>query len=210
MRIQAYQESYLNNARVTLASLFDYAINDCSYEPNEFSMHFLISGIAKQFSKGNPKYISGKSGVELGIEIMESVWQREFYVCPKIRTYRTKEYWAGWALAYFQWTTSKTFDEIFDRISLKEIIQMYNPYHESDISKFVEYLTAIYFSKETNLRKIRRRNKLTQESLAELSTINLRSIQMYEQRNNDINKSQSVTLFNLSKILNCQMEDLLE
>lgn len=38
----------------------------------------------------------------------------------------------------------------------------------------------------------------------------IRSIQMYEQRNNDINKAQVDILFRLSKTLGCKIEDLLE
>ena len=38
----------------------------------------------------------------------------------------------------------------------------------------------------------------------------LRSIQMYEQRNNDIDKAQGHTLYKLSLALGCEIEDLLE
>lgn len=37
-----------------------------------------------------------------------------------------------------------------------------------------------------------------------------RSIQMYEQRRNDINKAQAETLYKLSRILGCNIEDSLE
>lgn len=38
----------------------------------------------------------------------------------------------------------------------------------------------------------------------------LRSIQMYEQRRNDINKAQVETLYKLARVLGCNIEDLLE
>jgi len=35
-------------------------------------------------------------------------------------------------------------------------------------------------------------------------------IQLYEQRQNDINKAQAGTLLNLTKALGCEMQDLME
>ncbi|CDD35633.1 putative helix-turn-helix protein [Roseburia sp. CAG:309] len=42
------------------------------------------------------------------------------------------------------------------------------------------------------------------------SNVSLRSIQMYEQRNKDINKASVDTVYRLSKTLGCTMEDLIE
>ncbi len=50
----------------------------------------------------------------------------------------------------------------------------------------------------------------TQAELAERSGVGLRSIQMYEQRNKDINKANADTLYRLAKVLGCAMEDLIE
>ena len=36
------------------------------------------------------------------------------------------------------------------------------------------------------------------------------SIQMYEQRVNDIDKAQAQTIYKLSRVIGCSMEDLLE
>lgn len=63
---------------------------------------------------------------------------------------------------------------------------------------------------ETNLKRIRKIYGCSQKKLAEMSGVSLRSIQMYEQRNKDINKAQSESLYRLAKALGCKMEDLLE
>lgn len=63
---------------------------------------------------------------------------------------------------------------------------------------------------ETNLKRIRTAYGYSQRGLAEMSGVSLRSIQMYEQRNKDINKAQSESLHRLAKALGCTMEDLLE
>lgn len=50
---------------------------------------------------------------------------------------------------------------------------------------------------------------LSQSKLAKLADVKLRSIQMYEQRKNDINKAQGETLYKLAKVLICNIEYLL-
>ncbi len=65
-------------------------------------------------------------------------------------------------------------------------------------------------SSETKLKLIRTAKGYSQKQLAELSGVSLRSIQMYEQRQKDVNKAQSDSLFRLAKALGCTMEDLLE
>lgn len=54
----------------------------------------------------------------------------------------------------------------------------------------------------------RRGGKRTQ--LARASGVGLRSIQMYEQRQKDINRAQGLTLYALARALRCRMEGLLE
>lgn len=65
-------------------------------------------------------------------------------------------------------------------------------------------------NRETNLKRIRSAYGCSQSQLAAMSGVSLRSIQMYEQRNKDINKSQAITLMSLARALGCRMEDLLE
>ena len=55
-----------------------------------------------------------------------------------------------------------------------------------------------------------RYNINTQKELSEASGVKLRMIQLYEQRENDINKARAGTLYDLSKALGCDMEDLME
>ena len=60
------------------------------------------------------------------------------------------------------------------------------------------------------MKRIRTAYGCTQAELAKRSGVSLRSIQMYEQRNKDINKASAETLLRLSKVLGCTMEDLME
>lgn len=51
---------------------------------------------------------------------------------------------------------------------------------------------------------------LTQRLLAEQAGVSLRQIQLFKQRERDINKCQGQTLQNLARVLCCRVEDLLE
>lgn len=84
--------------------------------------------------------------------------------------------------------------------------------HEADVTKFVDVMDSLIkeFFSTTNLKRIRLSYGCTQAELAENSGVSLRSIQMYEQRNKDINKASADTLFCIAKTLGCSIEDLLE
>ena len=63
---------------------------------------------------------------------------------------------------------------------------------------------------ETNLKLLRQQNGLSQKQLAESSSVPLRTLQQYEQRQKNINKAQAEYLDMLSKALNCSIEQLIE
>ncbi len=87
---------------------------------------------------------------------------------------------------------------------------MYNPLHEASMEKFVEVANSIVFQKETNLARYRKTANLSQRDLARYSQVSLRAIQLYEQRQLDINMAPAIKLFQLSRVLGCHVEDLLE
>ena len=63
---------------------------------------------------------------------------------------------------------------------------------------------------ENKLKKIRTNKGLSQGGLATLTSVNVRTIQKYEQGERDINKASGETLYKLAKALNCNIEDLLD
>ena len=210
--IHAYNELYLSDAQTFLAKAFDYALNDCGQKPDWFGPVFARSSICKQFEIGSPAVISGKAGEESIRALLESIIPGEEFPSASFSQDRSPAYWAGWALAYYQWFTAKRFKDIFIRVPLSEILSMYKLYHEMDLTNFVEDLDARYDSVvlETKLKKIRESRGLSQTQLAELSGVTKRSIQLYEQKVNDIDKAQGQTLYKLSRVLGCNIEDLLE
>lgn len=52
MKIYSYDEIYLENAKTTLATLFDYAVNFKHIDIDDFAILFLKSNISNLFSIG--------------------------------------------------------------------------------------------------------------------------------------------------------------
>lgn len=208
----AYSESYLNSAKDSLSSFFDYTINDCKLSPEWVCSLFINTGYAQQFEQGNPAYIVGMSGVELAKAVILKAYKHKDLPDPTQNEGCSPEYWAGWALAQYQWFTGRRFKDIFEKIPFTKIIDMYSVYHEMDISKFIEDMEKSYKSieSESKLKTIRENRGLSQSELAAQSGVKLRSIQMYEQKVNDIDKAQGQTLYKLSRVLGCTVEELLE
>ncbi len=76
------------------------------------------------------------------------------------------------------------------------------------VSAMDEKLAACY--KETNLKRLRQYAGLSQSELAELSKVPLRQIQLFEQRQRNINHTKAVTVLMLARALGCVCEALLE
>ena len=212
MMIHAYSESYLSDAKQNLAEFFDYAINTCKFDAEIFSKLFIQSGFADKFERGNPAIIAGMSGIELAKEVISYAYPDWKFPNITFRENRSDAYWAGWALAEYQWVSCKRFKDIFSKISLAEIISMYSVYHEMDIEHFIDDMNKKYLTieQETHLKTIRENRGISQNELAKLSGVKLRSIQMYEQKVNNIDKAQAGTLYKLSRVLGCTIENLLE
>ena len=212
MTIHAYKESYLNITARNLGNMLDYAVNDCNIDGNIFLHMFITSGFAQQFEHGNVKVIAGMSGLEIADKIIQISTDEKPLAIPSETDYRTPEYWAGWVLAQYQWYTAMSFAEILRFLPFSDIIKMYPTLHEADISKFYDVAEQIRNREQpqTNLKRFREIAGLSQSQLAEEAGVSLRSIQMYEQRNKDINKAQAINLVKIARALNCNIESLLE
>ena len=212
--IRAYSDSYLYDARYRLSQFFDYLINDCGLSADWAMDIFLISGYAERFEKGDPRIISGMSGIELARIVIQKTYKNDKLIKtePVLKDGSSPEYWAGWVLAEYQWYSAERFKDIISRIKLSEIINMYPVYHEMDTGHFIEELQKrkSQTKKTSNLKKMRECRGLSQSELSTEAGVPLRQIQLFEQRQRDINKTAASTLFRISKSLRCKMEDLLE
>ena len=210
--IHAYDEQYLNDAMCNLGEAYDFAANVCQVEPDDFLSMMISTGIAFQFERGVPKYVSGMSGTELALEVLrksgipaENAMVRTEYSC-------SPEYWTGWITACFQWHTGRSFQNILESLSMREVLRLYPILHEVSEDRAIDALNRAILGKSlpTRLQSRRKDCGITQRELSEKSGVNLRTIQQYEHRSKDINKAAGATLRALAIALSCQIEDLLE
>lgn len=212
MMMYAYNELYLNDAKENLAIFFDYGVRVCKIKMDLLTWLFVKSGYADKFERGNPAVIAGMSGVELARIVIHQAYPNKKFEEYVPSNARSDLYWAGWSLAEYQWATCTRFKDIFEKILFSEIVLMYKVYHEMSIENFIEDLNKRLEMtvKETRLKTIRESRGLSQSELAKFSGVNLRSIQLYEQKINDIDKAQVGTVYKLSRVLGCTVEELLE
>ena len=210
--IRAYDKVYLEKARVSLGRMLDFAVYDLQYDIADFFKLFLSSGVAKRFGKGDFSLIVGMSGVELAYFILDTVQIKKERIKPQYTMDRSEEYWTGWALAYYQWETALSFEDIVQHIPIKTILSMYSPYHEMDIRQFCDKMNELYHDAqpETNLKLLRQKAGLSQRELSELSGIPVRTIQQYEQRQKNINRAKAEYLLMLAQVLCCNIDQLIE
>ena len=208
----AYQETYLSKAQATLGDAFDYAINTCGISGEDFIKLFTASSVSRRMENGEPAFLAGKSGIEIAADVVLETTGKQLEHVPEEHFGRSREYWIGWAICYYQWFSARSFGDIFSVLNFKDLQNMYYTLHEADITKFVEIVDARIREhfKDTNLKRIRISYGCTQKELAKRSGVSLRSIQMYEQRNKDINKASAEALYCISRVLGCTIEDLLE
>lgn len=207
--IRAYDKNYLSKAQVLLATMLDFAVYDLKIPLSDFYDSFLNSSVSQLFEVGDTSVLAGKSGVELALDVCRDYSGVDLYH-PAVD--RSPEFWTGWALAFFQWFTGLKFRQINELIPISEICEMYNPYHEMDISRFCEHMIDLYRNRKpmSNLKNKRLNANLSQKLLSNLADVPLRTIQQYEQKQKNINAAKSETLIKLSRTLTCSVEDLLE
>ncbi len=212
--IRAYDKSLLFWAQRHLGTFLDYSVNTLAYPIDTIWTLFLSSPVSLSFSRGETNTILGRSGKELVLDVLSysGYGVIETEETKEKDSGRSEEYWTGWSLAYYQWYTSLSFDEIDESIPINEIRNLYYPYHEMDLSQLVEIMERIRNEriKETKLKRIRQNVGISQKELSSLSGVPVRTIQQYEQRQKDINKASGETILKLSKALCTRMEELLE
>ena len=202
--------AYLDDAMTSLGTMLDYAVNTCGEELSLFYACFLGSGIAKEFSRGNPKYVAGMSGIELAALVAA----RTGNVLPKkdnIIDIGSPEYWTGWSMAYLSWYLGMDFDMLQSRgVTVESLYDRYPVLHEADLSKTVQF--AVKRLKETSggelLKRARKNARLTQQKLSDITGIPITVIRSYEQNQRFLNKAEAGNVISICRALGCRIEDL--
>ena len=210
MTTHAYSPLYLSKSSRAVGNMLHDAVVAFGMDGTDFLKRFIQSELAGEIESGNPKYIAGKSGLELFLEVMEKTTGQSYHA-ELIESYdRSPVYWVGWMLTHYQWYSGRSFKSILDTVPYEELLGLYATLHEADIQKSYEVIDAHFEAEESRLKKVRKRCGLTQEALANESGVSLNTIRAYERKSKDINKAQFDIVMRLAKTLKCEAADLLE
>lgn len=210
MRTPAYSSLYLDKSSRVMGNMLHDAVIEYGMDGTDFLNRFIQCGIATQFENGNPKYIAGKSGLELFQDVIEKTTGQPFEVKPIVNYDRSDVYWVGWMLAHYQWYSSRSFKRILDAVPYENLLRLYHPLHEADITKSYEILDKRLAESESVLKSTRKKTGLSQKELAERSGVSINTIRAYERKNLDLNKARFEIVVSLSKALSCRIEDLID
>ena len=210
MTTHAYSQLYLSKASRAVGNMLHDAVIKFGMDGEDFLKRFIQSDVAEEIESGNPKYIAGKSGLELFLEVMEKTTGKA-YDTNLIESYeRSPVYWVGWMLTHYQWYSGRTFKSILDTVPYNELLGLYGTLHEADIEKSYEVLDAHFEKSESKLKTARKHCGLTQEELSHESGVSLNTIRAYERKGKDINKAQFDIVLRLAKALKCDITELLD
>lgn len=210
MMTHAYNQLYPAKASRSVGNMLHDAVYEFGMDGADFLNRFIQSGVAEQIENGNPKYIAGKSGLELFIEVMEKTTGENRNIELVENFDRSDVYWVGWMLAHYQWYSGKTFKSILDTVPFDELLGLYGTLHEADINKSYEVMDEHFKQNESKLKKVRKQCGMTQEQLANESGVSINTIRAYERGSKDLSKAQFDIIMKLAKALKCEISDLTE
>lgn len=210
MTTHAYNQLYLAKSSRTVGAMLHNAIYEFNMDGTQFLKRFIQSDVATEIENGNPKYIAGKSGLELFLEVLEKTDGKSFD-SELIESYdKSDAYWVGWMITHYQWYSGRSFKSILDTISFDELLGLYGTLHEADITKSYEVLNEHFLRSESKLKRVRKHCGLTQQELANESGVSLNTIRAYERKSKDLNKAQFDIITRLVNALKCEVSDLIE
>ena len=209
MMTRVLDESILGCAMDNLGSALDYAVNVLNIGGQDFLDLFVVTGVAEEFGNGNYIYTTGMSGKKLADEVIRLSGKSCNIPEGEVNGDYSCEYWCGWILAFYQFHSGLTYKKILSVISYEMLEQSYSVLHEAPETKAADVFDGIIRS-ESFLARMRKKRGLTQAELSKKANISLRSVQLYEQRINDIGRAQYNNLAAMARVLSCEIEDLLE
>ncbi|MCR4612159.1 MAG: helix-turn-helix domain-containing protein [Lachnospiraceae bacterium] len=208
---RAYNELYLGKAQVAMGDMLHFAVYDMRWDIERFYDSFISTGVAYCMYRGEPRLVVGKSGVEIFNEVYYGLTGAECETEASGCFYKSPEYFAGWALAYYSWYRNKSYEEIQRFLPISTAVDMYMPYHEMDVMQFVEAVDKIEktYNMESRLKRLRVYAGLTQQQLADKSGVSRRMIEQYEQGRKELTHASVATVISLADAMGCNVKDII-
>ena len=208
----AYHEYYVQDAMNNLGEMTEYAYYGCNNEVDKALRYFVISGYSDRFQVGDPQVVSGMSGTELYLNVLNKCGITAPESVQALTRYDADAYyWVGYITAYYQWKMNLAFRTILSVITAADLLRMYPALHTASEERAVMSIDKLYHERSmiSRLQTYRKRIGLTQSELSEASGVNIRTLQQYEIGGKDLNKASASSVFALSNILHCRPEDII-
>ena len=206
----AYEQMYLSRISRAVGNMLHYAVLDNHYKGQQFLELFIQSGIAEQIENGSPKYLAGKSGLELFMDVLDSTGKKIDNIQSSELYDRSDVYWVGWAMTHYQWYSNRRFEDILKVVPYEDMLCQYKTLHEADIHKFYTVMDICFAESESKLKRVRERCNLTQLELSVGSGVSINTIRAYERKIKDINKAQMNIVKSLADTMKCNMEEIID
>ena len=139
---------WLLDAQASMGMFFDILLRGLAISPEEAAALFLDS-LAWHYETGNSLYYSYFDGRRAVFHLFSDMGQpgrfdENIEVDP-----RSRAYWTGWALCYYQWYTNHRFKDILACRSLTDILGFYDFLHSRPLSQFVAFMEQAYLASST-------------------------------------------------------------
>ena len=208
-----YPQIYLDDAMKNLGEMTEYAAEKCSIPFDSVYRYFIITGYGERWEKGDPQIISGFSGTELWIRVMEKCDIHDsVYPAALVRYDAGFYYWCGYITAFCQWNFGWSFSAISETFKEGDYRRFYPALHTASDDKCAEVFLQTFQSRRriTRLAAYRKNLLMTQQQLADRSGISRRTIEEYESGRKSLSKAGADRILVLSRELKCSPEALLE
>ena len=207
--ICSYDETLLYKAQTSMAHMLDTAVYSYGYDLSEYYDMFLTSDYSSRFERGESSIIAGMSGNELAYAVISEHSDIPIHA-NRFVVDRSREYWIGWSISYYQWKSAHSFKHINDIVPINDLYTMYPVYHEMDINQFADHMDELDNNfKRSAFKRYRLYAGLSQRELAERTGIPIRTIQQYEQGQKNIAHARTDVVVKLCREMYCNIEDIL-
>lgn len=204
---------YLDAIMDKLGQYLEITIEHMELEPEAAARAFVNSGLARLFETQSVSFVAGKSGSELAAWAFDHCGRTDLAeAVPFWATVGLSvPYWAGEMIAYLQMRRGIPYRCIFKSIPYTRMTELYHAYGENNPDEMIPILERVIAEHpwQSELKQRRKAWGMTQAELAERANVSLRAIQQYEQGTKDIRRASVDSVYRLSLVLRCTIEDLI-
>ena len=206
-----FDERVLPNAKDIFGTMMAYIICDCKFNPSHFMNHFVKSKYARDFTIGNESVLQ-YTGVEIAQDILLPI-KPDIIKIPYGDHKDSEEYKVGELVCEYQWESGYRFSDIMERIGIHgfQNLKLNNNYF--DRGTIMHILNDAMLQprfEQTKLEKLRKAKNLTVLELSKQADLCPSSIGNIENHRATIDRMRVGSVYRMSLILECDIEDLLE